>query len=313
MFNKRKNSEPNPRLFLGIALLGVLLPGLIIGALTFSTAPSRSNRDRLPANWQLTATSAARETMVAIVCPDSLKPDRCVQPPPTRTPAPTLDPWVLTATQIVAEITQTQAAREATASADTWILTVTQIVAEITQTKQAALQTPTPVPTLTAGEKDDLAARWLHELESAAGFTHPVFDEVVAALKKDLDYGHEPGWLNIAGQATRYDGMEFLVMIVPDRGYFQIRSQRILAFRVRDGVPEWLPLPMSALIQLQRGDPISFGDETDVYAGGFADRNGNGYPDIWMRTYSTGSSPMEAAALLELRPGGELIDVTPGQ
>jgi hypothetical protein len=179
---------------------------------------------------------------------------------------------------------------------------------------QTATYTPrptwTPIPTLSVEEMDALRQRWILDLETAAGFNHPVFDEFVDEW---LETPWGDSWLRRNMHMTpkieelNFVGDTYVAMIVDDSDHFM--GHGLLLFRLVDGEPQLIPNPIRYDYS---SDFLNFAEEDyQEVTAGFADRNGNGYPDLTVYASSGGNCGLIMPLILEIHPGGEVVDLTP--
>lgn len=229
------------------------------------------------------------------------------------TPYP-VDPLNLTATAIIRNATMTQQARldatqetllGSTFTPDPINLTVTAIIQHATMTAVALLPpTRTPTPTLTYQEVRGLHEKWLTEMEEAAGFEHPIFNMLADEFVESIDGGYigvGPEFHPVSQvERITYEGDTYVVMLI-NRSESLLFGQQLFMFRVVGDEISLIPDPIQTH---PVGDIMGIGD-------GFSDRNGNSYPDLAIGTNSGGSHPTIVLVLLEIRPGGEVVDITP--
>jgi hypothetical protein len=101
-------------------------------------------------------------------------------------------------------------------------------------------------------------------------------------------------------EKTTYEGNTYIVMLI-NRSDSPLMGHQLLMFRVEDDEIYLLPHPIQT-------EGIGY---IMVFVDGFADRNGNGYPDLAIDTGTGGSHPTLYLVLLELRPHGEVEDISP--
>jgi len=206
-------------------------------------------------------------------------------------------------------------------------LTATYIVGQATDVvrhylaTQAALgtiyPTPTLIPTVGPTQIESLRARWLKELESGAGFSHPLLttlvDEMADALPTVVPAANERGWpLDLAGFSLRpqmaettFQGVTYRLLIFFNS--FSDITTRTIMFKLMG--TDWLVVDLSA-IDGGYGFAVAL-DERAGSPAGFADRNGNGYPDIAIWRYFDANTIDGTRRLLEIRPGDEIVDLIP--
>lgn len=209
-------------------------------------------------------------------------------------------------------------------------VTATAIIAGATQTVAAQRGTrypltPAPtatlIPTLSAQEFEDLRLHWITELETAAGFSHPVFDPIANSLVEQLawliDYSnqrsarlrHNPRadfQINLETRETTYGGDTYLALNIQA----SFLHNQLLIF--------WLAGDLPTLIfdsDVASGNYLWLtlsGMYVDRDLGGFADRNGNGLPELVLENNPGGAScNRETLTVLEIQPGGQVADITP--
>jgi hypothetical protein len=220
-----------------------------------------------------------------------------VFPSPTPTPIPThtINPDQQMATRIIQIATSTAIA-----------------LTEYTPTTPTPYLTPTPVPTLTEYQLETLRSRFQNDLESAAGFSHPAFDEYVDEIVSRLawrpafflnNYHLEP--LVARGD---FQGSAYVAIIPQWVTELRVETQ-LFIFRVTDNMPtllltkSWFPT----------GFYIAFADyySTMSRTYDFTDVNGNQYPDFAVDWNSGGSCGTGGISLFEIQPNGEIADITP--
>jgi hypothetical protein len=263
-------------------------------------------------------------------------------PVPTRTPSltwtPTATPAPQTATAIaIDQLTHPAPTVDATiqylldteplyASATAFILQVTQAACRQYPTGPStpqSLPTATEIATLSPQAKADLHARWIADLETAVGFSHPVFDEVVDKVIQWVKY--TPGFFDYAPdfpaevEPFTYDDTGYVAVIVPETLSI-IWGTRFLLFQLDDNTPTLIyDLELGSNGQRYVGELMSFDSDLYTYtpqedASTFADRNGNGYPELLIHTASSiGSSGCiyGPEVLLEFQPDGSIVDIAP--
>lgn len=230
---------------------------------------------------------------------------------PVTSPSPSLDPIFATATYLVGRATEMARGTAvtpvqqiaATVSLDPMLLTATYIVQRATDAELATQQTNpsrTPAPTLTTEEAEVLRLRWKAELESAAGFTHPIFDQITYNLILDdwkwIWTGWDPHNISLDPQTHRitYEESTYVAILHIWGGLF---PSPLLVFRLTGNDV--------TLIFHSRSTPYYWDSE------GFADRNANGYPELALGGYSGGNCGGFTISLLEIRPSDELVNVAP--
>jgi hypothetical protein len=246
---------------------------------------------------------------------------------PTRaftTPATTLDAFELTATHIVG-----QATNAALAATDPFLITATYVVAQATAHAPTQLPTPTPLPTPNASQMAEMRAVLLAELEAAAGFSHPVFDELVMEYLSELpNDGGATAYDNYrrsGGVLSEISRIEFgdweYVAITVYKTAFQGLLQSLLVFRHRNGSAQLLPFPPSQMdggYYWSEAYVFNLSDyDWDTEEGyverplGFDDRNRNGLPDLAVRVSSGGNNGYGGMVLVEITEESRLIDIAP--
>lgn len=155
---------------------------------------------------------------------------------------------------------------------------------------------PTEVP-LTNAEKEELQRRWVSEMETAFGFAHPIFDYIAS---------------EIISQSYLFGGSDILRTF---RLRFHIHRT---AFENDEYIAGVIPFPPDAVLifQIKPGGDVFL--LNDVFPGfswytgldDFADRNGNGYPDILVGGYMGGNCGRRPLRIWEIRPGGILVDLS---
>lgn len=239
------------------------------------------------------------------------------------TPQTNLDPILVTATAIVVGATQTQAYYMTTTATpnpiDPIYVTATYIVGRATQTEAAYMTAiaggPLPTafvtsaPTLSPQDEEDLIAGWIAELETASGFSHPIFGVIAYDLLKGFRFNIEhidqfPGLdtnISVMPVVTRveYNGYEYVALITREP---IISEATLWVFRLTDGEP----ILMSGDLPFSLG--AVYGDlDPSQYA--FNDFNKNGLPDVMVDFYSGGSCPSTWLGLFEIQPDGNVINV----
>ena len=182
--------------------------------------------------------------------------------------------------------------------------------------------TYTPItPTLTPRPTQDypaFSAYYRQILAQTAGFDHPVFDEVVESLVEQLRVWEVEEGLRLTGARfqpeiarVRLDSSEYVAMLAQDQMLEE--ANRLLLFRRDSDVIILLPIP-------PRSDPTgyvysftpwSWLEPADLEAYGFADRNGNGLPDIAIYTTTGGNHPLRATWMLEIQSDGSIAELMP--
>ena len=233
--------------------------------------------------------------------------------------SPTLEPWELT-------ITSVMAARTAYSTLNTPIsvtttpnlapvyetisdpleLTATFIVAAAT-TSGSMGSTPsptaTPEPTYTVAQLAKQKTEYINKLVSTVGFDHPVFEEIANNLlvgEVSVDRYIELEDLDIEMRTTTFAKEKYLVLIIhPARVYFD----RLLIFRFMNQDPVLVDNP----------PPIA--SDSFIYIGfddkGFVDWNSNGLPDIVIYTSYGGNCCLPRLNLLELESTDHFVDISP--
>jgi len=301
--------------------------GYIVVVVTATPGPTLSSR-------QLQATAiiqGATETMLGY----TWTPFATSTPYPSATPCmtaggcptPVLDHDQMRATQIIEGATATAAMiltgtrmAELSPMLDADQVRATQMIAGATATigalqtaTQRAIEAYTPPPTLTSDELQGLHERWLDELETAAGFSHPVFEEVVDGLVQTAPDAYAEYLRNFHMQPeierTEYEGSTYVALIVEPE-FILAGSRRLLLFRLTDDGPVLLPDVLNTgFYYYITFSGVRFGHDGDL--GGFADRNGNGYPDLAIDTDSNGSCGVQAMQVLEIRPDDRVMNLSP--
>jgi hypothetical protein len=238
----------------------------------------------------------------------------------TNVPTSELDPIAMTATHIVQQATLAAATAnpprpQGVGTLDPVFLTVTALY---TQGEPPMIRVePTAAPTLTSAEIELLYHRWKTDLETAAGFSHPAFDEAVTQLLDSRHFSID-GRINSRNfepeiQIDRifFDGRTYVAVLVPTGPVSGCEMSKLLLFRMDTDRPMLLPDLISP--ESVSGDCHIhfFTDENNPYVSGFEDRNGNGYPEIAIITAPGANNPERRIILLEIRPGGEIVDISP--
>jgi hypothetical protein len=164
---------------------------------------------------------------------------------------------------------------------------------------------PTSVPTLTSIELQQLHSQWLTDIETAVGFSYPLFEEAI----DDFFQFSDPDYIaNMQRQPpeiarTTFQNDEYVAVAPMPSLYPPSDAGQFLLFRVTDDVP-------SLIFQ---GDALDYDLTTvDLNDEGFTDYNGNGYPDIVLyATLGVTCAQPIFLRLLEIREGGEVVDITP--
>ncbi|MCB9453751.1 MAG: hypothetical protein H6672_20160 [Anaerolineaceae bacterium] len=171
---------------------------------------------------------------------------------------------------------------------------------------------PTEVP-LTNAEKEELQRRWVSELETAFGFSHPIFDYIARelidfpgrSLGRDRLEDFRP---HIDIQSVDFEDSHYIAGIV------SVWPDAFLLFRVKpDGDVVLLsdPFPSDLYVfEFSHEFPQPFAN-SEADAGGFADRNQNGYPDLLFWGYTGGNGCYSTSRLFwEIQPGGDVVDLS---
>ncbi|MFN8374516.1 MAG: hypothetical protein U0694_16765 [Anaerolineae bacterium] len=173
----------------------------------------------------------------------------------------------------------------------------------------------TPVPTLTGDEIAQLQLRWQHDLEAAVGFSHPVLETIagyfVGSLQGRTYTLHDWNTYTPEPEVSRVTFENVLYVAVVNRDTLLTPVGWFLMFRMIDDQPELLD---DELPNYPRADFMYlnvFTTSDGQIISGFADRNGNGYPDLAVDTASSGSNGWSITLLFELRPAGEVVYLTP--
>lgn len=289
----------------------------------FLTATSIVDRATAHANPDVLPTNTIENLQVTVV---TNTPTLTPEPVQLTARALTRAPLYKTATAIVARATEVAMTYAPTLTAEILtetavdpdkltayvdlVHTATAIVEEATAITFTPTPTQVPIPTLSAEETEALHQRWLNELEGYVGFSHPVFDPIVDQLILSTRSRHLARWRDSSYpqpeiESVDYEGITYLAVIARN-SYIELQS-RLLLFRMVNGEPELIPDPVTTS---PVGYILSF-EDWENYLGGFMDRNGNGYPDLAIFTTTGGSHPTVVDVLLEIRPGGEVVDITP--
>lgn len=161
---------------------------------------------------------------------------------------------------------------------------------------QTLVPTRTPSPTLTQREATEQIEATTDSLDTAFGFSHPVFQEIA----KDFVGGERAvfGDMSIEIEKTQFEGSTYAVGIID----FGLYSRHILFFRVDNE-------DVVLLADMSVGDHAGYSVQGDPSTPGFADRNQNGLPDIALSGFSGGSHITVGMALMEITEEGELVNV----
>jgi hypothetical protein len=158
--------------------------------------------------------------------------------------------------------------------------------------------TRTPVPTLTAPEQEEIRAYALQVIETAFGFEHPRFQEIVDNLSEpNLRSIRERGMSGITVFTTWFDGYTYMVGSVHPYWIISVRIDP-------NGNVQDVPFPMD--FPFYYGAYKSFNREA-----GFADRNGNGLPEIPIWGWNGGNCCPSVMSVAELHPEIGYVRITP--
>jgi hypothetical protein len=226
------------------------------------------------------------------------------------TPDPSVNEFQQTATYIIAA---------ATASVETMNNPILRLWGSIrsvfnpspsTATPHRAYIAPTPIPTFTSAELQQLPARWVTSLETALGFSHPILEETINAFIQQSPPEILPDAYFYPPEIRRVNyGDDTYVAIVPMPAlYFgNDAMSQFLLFRITDDVPTLI---------YEYGYDESTQYEYDASSmsmdiNGFGDVNDNGYPDLASFVSGLHSCPNRILLLIEIQPNGEVLDITP--
>jgi hypothetical protein len=198
-----------------------------------------------------------------------------------------------------------------TLSANALDATSTFIIAAATQTESdlqtmAAASLPGAAPTMSHDETEQFARRWTNELETAAGFSHPVFSYIAYQV---LNAGGRGRWGSNQGlraivTRTTYNGSDYVAMVLPEL-FLPFGSADVWMFRLTNG-------SNPILLSNTDGFVPHFGYLSEDFNEGqfrFGDVNGNGRPDLVLKLTSAGSCPNNGIEILEVQDNGDVLNV----
>jgi hypothetical protein len=225
----------------------------------------------------------------------------------------------LTATRIIQNATGTRAFELSATfqtltpgTPDAIQMTATAIIVGATETAQAITPFPTrtPFPPIPAAELERLRARWLGELETDVGFSHPALEETIDELVESIIYAEYTDYIqdyHVQSDVirTEYDGSTYIAVITHN-SFASFRFSSLLLFRITDGVPVLLPEMIGdGWILFFHNPHFSY----NMYAGEFVDFNHNGYPEAIVYINDTGNCSPTGLMVLEITPDGEFVDL----
>lgn len=200
--------------------------------------------------------------------------------------------------------------------------TATVLVAQATQRMLTATHvtrvSPTPFPTQTLVEEIALREKWLSELEAELGFSHSVLemavDEYIESITMVIHSANNnysppppiPDSIVKDIESIIFEDVNYVAVVIPHE--FSFISSKVFIFRVENDVPE-LILDSFDISWIEVADlyPITYGKDNTAPKG-FADRNGNGFPDISISFVKNGN-PRSFMRLYEIRPNGEFYNL----
>ncbi len=231
------------------------------------------------------------------------------QPAASLTPSGLINPMFITASHIVSQATiemmfqgtlTAQASlvqQDAEAVIDPMFITATYIVGQATAgALEPMTATATPVP-LSDVERDYFVQGWVDDLESAAGFSHPVFGHIAYELLRFGDAGSIREQYHLDPKVVRIEfrGRAYVGIYV--NPILTLLGEQFLLFSV---------LGDEVTLLFHRSHSV-----VRMNAGEFGDVNSNGLPDLQINLDSRGSCPVTSVHLLEIQPEGEVIDLVP--
>jgi hypothetical protein len=205
-------------------------------------------------------------------------------------------------------------------TATAFILQMTYQAAGTTDFSGTPAPSSTLIPTLTFEEAENLRLRLNNEMETAAGFSHPVFDHIAYRLvssafyeiasanqlrASQMEVSLYTSTLDIQIRRMIHHDINYVAVIV--RG-FEHSSDELLVFQLKD-------IPILIFNNIQDGVyhffRLSFSSEENRDLGGFADRNGNGRLDLAVMNLPTGTCGFSTLTLLEMQDDGQLENIAP--
>lgn len=233
--------------------------------------------------------------------------------------SPTLEPWELTITSVIAARTAFSTLNSPISVtttpnftpvyetiSDPLELTATFIVAAATTSGSVGSKlspTATPEPTYTVAQLAKQKTEYINKLVSTVGFDHPVFEEIANNLlveEVSVDRYIELEDLEIEMRTTTFAKEKYLVLTIHPAGVY---FDRLLIFRFVNQDPVLVDNPST--IDSDGFIYIGFDDK------GFVDWNSNGLPDIVIYTSYGGNCCLPRLNLLELEPNNHIVDISP--
>jgi hypothetical protein len=195
-------------------------------------------------------------------------------------------------------------------AADPFELTATQLISMATEERKVELGIPTTptvpfdfMPTLSPEDEVVLRNQYLNELETELGFLHPALEEIIddllASIARDINHhnymrvvydGHPDSVIQDLDSIT-VDGHNYIAVVIHSR----IEGDNTSGFIFRVGANSAELLAQS---------------NYHVVLEPFADRNGNGFPDVALTRTCDVSLCGGNLLFYEIRPNNDFVDLT---
>ena len=161
----------------------------------------------------------------------------------------------------------------------------------------------TPMPTFTEPVLGVLKAKYINTIVSTVGFNHPTFDMIVTDMvRAETTSPHRLEPLALDFRTVNFGNTKYVAVIIY-RGGYDSGFDRLLLFRIVDQTPLELTNPLETLPESLLH--YSFIDQ------GFADRNGNGLPDLAVSVGWGGTCCAPKLSLFEIKPNNQVVDIAP--